>query len=183
MVAFTVTKTPEELRQIIALQQCNLPERLSEDERQKEGFVTVRHDLDILTRMHEKYPHAIAKDGDKVVGYALVMTKDFRDQIPVLIPMFAQIDGLVYKGKSLIKTPYFVMGQVCIEKAYRGKGVFRGLYHTLKEHLSPSFTLVVTEVAKRNPRSLNAHYQVGFEILSEYTSEIHEEWVIIGWGW
>ncbi len=57
------------------------------------------------------------------------------------------------------------------------------MYYKMKEQMLPYFTLLVTEVAKRNIRSLNAHYRVGFEILSEYTSEVNEEWVIVGWDW
>lgn len=183
MVRFVTTKTEEELRQIIALQQRNLSERLSEEEISKEGFVTVRHDLDILKKMHVTYPHAIAKDGDKVIGYALVMTKDFREHIPILVPMFAQIDQIIYQGKPLKETPYFVMGQVCVDKDYRGKGIFPGMYDTLKAQMSADFELVVTEVAQRNTRSLRAHKKVGFEVLKEYTAEDGEAWVIIGWDW
>ena len=183
MVRFVTTKTEGELRQIIALQQRNLPEHLSEEDIRQEGFVTVRHDLDILRNMHEAYPHAIAKEGDKVIGYALVMTKAFRAHIPVLVPMFAQIDQIIHQGKPLKETLYFVMGQVCIDKDYRGKGIFQGMYHTLKEQMSTDFALVVTEVAQRNTRSLRAHEKVGFAILKEYIAEDGEDWVIIGWDW
>ena len=183
MIQFVTTKTEDELRQIIALQQRNLPEHLSEEDIRQEGFVTVRHDLDILRKMHDAYPHAIAKAKDQVIGYALVMTKAFRDHIPVLVPMFAQIDQIVYKGKPLKETPYFVMGQVCVDKDFRGKGVFQGMYHMLKAQMSTEFALVVTEVAQRNTRSLRAHEKVGFEVLKKYTSEEGEVWVIIGWNW
>ena len=183
MVRFVTTKTEDELRQIIALQQRNLPERLSEEEISKEGFVTVRHDLNLLRKMHETYPHAIAKDGDKVVGYALSMTKDFREYIPILVPMFAQIDQIIHKGKPLKATSYFVMGQICVDKDYRGKGIFPGMYHTLKAQMSADFELVVTEVAQRNTRSLRAHEKVGFVVLKEYTAEDAEAWAIIGWDW
>jgi hypothetical protein len=54
---------------------------LSEDEIEVEGFVTVMHDFDILKKMNKACAHSIAKDGNKVAGYALAMTRDFRDEI------------------------------------------------------------------------------------------------------
>ena len=41
-----------ELEQILDLQQRNLPKNISQEEREKEGFVTVEHDLDLLRAMN-----------------------------------------------------------------------------------------------------------------------------------
>ena len=182
MIRFTVTNTLEELRQIITLQQRNLPEHLSEEDIRKEGFVTVRHDLGVLTKMHEAYPHAIAKDKEKVIGYALVMTKAFRDHIPILIPMFIQIDQIIYKGKSLQETPYFVMGQICIDKNYRGKGLMELLYGKHKEIYKSRFDFVITEISTSNQRSQKAHERIGFETIHTYRDEM-DEWAIVLWDW
>ena len=75
---------------------------------------------------------------------------------------------------------YYVMGQVCVAKAYRGKGVFDRLYAAHREHLRHRFDACVTEISVRNPRSLRAHARVGFEELERYR-DAADEWVVVIW--
>ncbi|MGB5700734.1 GNAT family N-acetyltransferase, partial [Muriicola sp.] len=129
-IEFTRVSRQEELAEILALQEQNLATNLTEKEIEKEGFVTVSHTLDLLSKMNAICPHIIAKDKGRVIGYALCMHPDFSREIPVLLSMFEQIGEVVPTEQS-----YLVMGQVCIDKAYRGKGIFRGLYKTMKRSL------------------------------------------------
>jgi len=177
MILYTSTSTQEELKQILVLQQLNLPHNISSPEREKEGFVTVHHDLDILTRMHNICPHTIAKDGEKVIGYTLCMHPQFGSDIPVLRPMFRQIEKALQDRPEVLNS-YIVMGQVCIDKAYRGQGVFRKLYEAMKAQVSPNFSKIITEVDSSNKRSLQAHYAIGFQLLKRYQSG-GQDWEII----
>ena len=180
MVEITQAKTDADLLGILALQQQNLAIHLSPEEVADQGFVTVVHNLDILRRMNNAGAHTIAKDGDRVVGYALTMLPQFRSDIPVLVSMFDRLDLMEWKGKSLLHTAYFVMGQVCVAKECRGQGVFDRLNQGLKDFNSARFELVVTEISRRNTRSLRAHERFGFQIMQEFTDEEHgEEWVIV----
>jgi ribosomal protein S18 acetylase RimI-like enzyme len=176
MLTYTLSTTEDELRQILELQQCNLPSFITEDERKKEGFVTVQHDFNLLKEMHFKCPHTLAKDGDTIVGYALSMHPDFGEHIEILRPMFAQIKEA--KNQYFDSATYMVMGQICIAKEYRKQGIFRNLYETMKTTLLSDYSAIVTEVDSNNERSLNAHYAVGFEDLGRYTSE-GKEWVLL----
>ncbi|MBL7783426.1 MAG: GNAT family N-acetyltransferase [Saprospiraceae bacterium] len=181
MVEITQAKNDADLQGILALQRKNLAVNLSPEEVADQGFVTVVHHLDILRRMNEAGAHTIAKDGDQVVGYALTMLPSFRTEIPVLMSMFDRLDEMEWNGKSLQDTAYFVMGQVCVAKEYRGQGVFDRLYQGLKDFNSDRFELVVTEISRRNTRSLRAHERFGFDIMEEFTDEENgEEWVIVG---
>ena len=128
---YRAAKYPEDITGIYQLQKKNLPGALSEEERISEGFVTVDHELDLLQRMNERSSHVVAVHNEEVIGYALTMLKDFRHDIPILIPMFDEIDTLVYRGQPLVSAPYFIMGQICIDAPSRGKGIFRGLYNEL----------------------------------------------------
>ncbi len=176
-IKYKVTTFVEELQQIINLQYNNLPSSISQTEKEKEGFVTVQHDIDILTKMHEQQPHIIAKHDNKVVGYALSMVQSFKNDIEVLQPMFAKIDTLLHGGIS-----YIVMGQICIDKTYRKQGIFKGLYHKMRSELSDQYDCLITEVASNNHRSLQAHYAIGFKDLLVYKScEI--TWHIVQWDW
>ncbi|GGW46841.1 GNAT family N-acetyltransferase [Arenibacter certesii] len=172
IVTTTCTKESE-LIQILSLQSKNSPENLSSGEKTQEGFVTVSHNLELLNRMNAVCPHIIAKDGAVVVGYALCMHPNFGLEIEILKPMIAEINSLLPPPD-----PYIIMGQICIDKSYRKKGIFRELYKTMKQTLPPQYKRIITEVDTSNPRSLNAHYAVGFTDLKTYVSGKHE-WKLI----
>ena len=183
MIRYETARTPSELQQILALQSANLPHVISKEERQKEGFVTVQHSPELLKSMNDHSPHIIAKDRQKVIGYSLTMDKVFGAQIPVLVPMFDQINGLLYKNKALSSIDYIVMGQVCIDKNYRGQGIFEGLYQRMKLEYAHRHPCVITEVDVLNNRSIRAHQKVGFDHLNTYTSPDEKKWVIMIWEW
>lgn len=165
MIHYTKSSTLEELKQILELQEKNLLQNLSEEERKAQGFVTVKHSLEILQKMHAICPHSIAKYNEKVIGYALSMTKDFALDIELLKPMFIEI------SKSVTDDTYITMGQICIDKEYRGLGVFRGLYQFMKTEIcSSKFSLIITEIDVKNARSIRAHKSVGFKKIKEYTT-------------
>jgi len=168
---YTTTTTKEELIQILSLQQMNLKSAVSDLEMQQEGFVTVRHNLDVLTRMNNACPHIIAKDGEKVVGYALSMTDDFKDEISVLRPMFTELENVNIQN-------FITMGQICVAKTHRKMGVFRGLYNAMKKASYPKYDAIITEVDATNSRSLGAHYAVGFEKICTYHS-LGQDWELI----
>lgn len=165
--------TVKELEQILELQQRNLFANVSEEERKKEGYVTVVHNFEILKKMNDVCSHIIAKDGEKVVGYALCMHPKFSGEIEVLIPMFREIDAVIPKDKK-----YLAMGQICVDKAYRKKGIFRKLYETMKAETQAEFVSIITEVDAKNIRSLNAHYAIGFKHLKTYSSG-GQDWELI----
>ena len=180
MVTFNTAKSDKDLLEILELQRINYPENLTDEEIKKEGFVTVKHDFDILKAMNERYQHAIAKYEDGVVAYALVMLQEFGKDIDILKPMFKKFNTLSYGGTPLQKISYVIMGQICVAKEFRGQSLVHGLYETLRSQLKKEFDLIITEVATRNQRSIKAHSKVGFELLNRYVSPDGEEWDIIG---
>ncbi|MEZ5039190.1 MAG: GNAT family N-acetyltransferase [Saprospiraceae bacterium] len=182
IITYDKARSAEDLRQILDLQQANLPKHISDQEQKEQGFVTVEHNFELLSSMYHVAPQIIARHEGQVIGYALVMLKSFADQIPVLIPMFEMLATLSYQNKAIDDYAYFVMGQVCVGKAYRGQGVFDGLYQAQKEHLSNTYDFVVTEVATRNTRSLRAHERLGFKTIHTF-KEPQEEWAIVLWDW
>jgi hypothetical protein len=175
-IIYKKAETTEELNQILALQEINSPEHISEEERIKEGFVTARHTFEILKQMNDVRAHSIAKQNNKVIGYALSMAKAFKNDIEVLRPMFENIEENIPQ-----QTNYIVMGQVCIDKNYRQQGVFKGLYHFMKSQMETDNDLIITEVDIKNTRSLNAHFAIGFKILYSYRSN-NQDWQILSWN-
>jgi hypothetical protein len=76
-IIFTTVSTPQEVQQILNLQAANHVSTVSPATAQEQGFVTVKHDPAVLQRMNLEAPSIIAKDGDLVVGYALVKPPEF----------------------------------------------------------------------------------------------------------
>jgi GNAT superfamily N-acetyltransferase len=165
---------------VLALQRANLRTRISPAQALQHGFVTVEHTRDILEQMHALGPSVVARSGGEVVGYALTMTAECRPLLPVLEPMFARCEELSYGGRRLVECGFYVMGQICVAEAQRGRGVFDALYEGHRTHFQGRYELLVTEISARNGRSLRAHARVGFRELIRFRDET-DDWVIVGW--
>jgi len=182
MIQITHASSTEDLQGILDLQLENHLTTLSLEEKKSQGFVTVRHSFEQLEELNKIAPHIIAKYENEVVGYILAMTKASRNLIPVLIPMFDQFDQLLYRGKSVSEYEYLVIGQVCVGKNQRGKGLFDQLYLAYKNAFSEKYSFAITEIALSNHRSLAAHRRVGFEVIDEFEDHT-QSWAIVAWDW
>jgi len=176
-ITYGVVTSDKELEQILKLQKENLFANVSDIERAAEGFVTVSHSFAILKQMNTACPHIIAKANDEVVGYALCMLKKFKEDVPLLKPMFDYLNSIL-EVNNLSDLRVIVMGQICIDKAYRKQGLFKGLYKKMASELKPNFDIVITEVNTKNTRSSAAHQSVGFEILDIHSAH-GEDWELI----
>jgi hypothetical protein len=76
----------------------------------------------------------------------------------------------------------YVMGQICVGKPWRARGVFDLLYQAHRRHLRAAYDCVATEVATRNTRSMSAHERVGFTVLERYR-DATDEWALLRWDW
>lgn len=183
-MTITTVQSEADVQGILTLQQTNLRKNVPLDVQLDQGFVTVEHDPMVLTRMNQAAPSVIAKDGDRVVGYALTMLPEFRSDIPELLPLFALIDSLTYQSKPLSEYPYYVMGQVCVADGYRGQRLFDRMYQHHRDVYSDRFQILITDISANNTRSLKAHARVGFESIHEfYDSTLGETWVVVLWDW
>jgi ribosomal protein S18 acetylase RimI-like enzyme len=172
MIEYKSTSSSKEIEEIILLQRENLFENVSEQERVSQGFVTVKHTFDQLLDWHQNKPHTIAVLEGHVVGYSISMLRKYRTEVPVLVPLFDTIDQNIKPNLN-----YMVMGQICIHKDYRGKGVFRGLYEKMQASCR-DYDWIVTEVDTSNLRSIHAHRAIGFRELISYKSD-GQTWSLI----
>jgi ribosomal protein S18 acetylase RimI-like enzyme len=187
MLLATTVSSEMELSKILQLQQKYLVGKIDNDEMQSQGFLTVQHTPELLQQMHSLAPSIVIKDGEEVVAYALVMLRECRYLVPALLPMFNTLDNIEYQhvehqGKPLNEFSFYVMGQICVAKEYRGKGLFDMLYHKHREVYQPQFDFIVTEVATRNTRSMRAHERVGFKNIHTYRDEL-DHWAVVLWDW
>lgn len=177
-----IVRGRRDLQQILALQRENLTPALSSEEARTQGFVTVEHDLATLERMHALAPSIVARDGERLAGYALAMPLAAQADVPILASLFQLLGTLTWRGRPLPELSHYVMGQVCVAKDYRGRGVFDALYEGHRAEYAARFDLLVTEIATRNTRSLRAHERVGF-VPIHYHADHVDDWVIVGWDW
>ena len=183
MINYTTANTVTDLEAILRLQKDNLRRGLTEEVIQSQGFVTVEHSLDQLKKLNDIEKHLIAKDGDKVIGYVLAMTEESKYEIPMLIPMFDFFSKLTYLDKLISDHHFIVVGQVCIDKEYRGQGIFDKCYQEYKKDYKGKYDFAITDIASSNTRSLKAHKRIGFKEIHTYQGHDNVEWVIVLWDW
>jgi ribosomal protein S18 acetylase RimI-like enzyme len=183
MINYTRSCTEADLFGILRLQQANLAHNLPDEEIQTQGFVTVVHSLEDLAGLNDTEAHVIAKDGDKVIGYLLAMTKKSQFDIPILVPMFEKFNEVKFRDQFISAYNYIVVGQVCIDKSYRGQGIFDKCYYSYRNYFKNRYDFAITEIDSKNIRSLNAHRRVGFSTINKYQDGNGREWVIVLWDW
>lgn len=176
MIKYVRVSSDQQLHQILEIQSRALKQNVTLEEQISEGFITVPHTFKILKEMNDVCAHCLAIDENRIVGYALVMLQSHRDLMDVLIPMFESADRLIPDKK------YLVMGQICVDKPYRRKGIFKGLYNFYQAEFSDQYDCLFTEVATLNKRSLQAHSAVGFEILETQETD-GTSWELVCWHW
>ena len=164
------------------LQQLNLRKNLNESTASAQGFLTAEYTLEYLKEMNDASPSIIAKDGDKVVGYALVATKEVRNGHDLMADLFNVIDTKTYKGQLLKEVNYVVVGQLCVAEAYRGQGLVKRLYDYYRDCLASEYEYLITDVAQANTRSLNAHKKSGFQVIDTLVYG-GIGWDIVLWDW
>jgi GNAT superfamily N-acetyltransferase len=180
VIALDIASTDAHFAQILELQRLNHAGGLSPEVQAQDGFVYAEHTVPLLRRMAAELPQAVALADDAVVGYCLALPLSLRAELPSLAPMFDQFARCVYRGRPLTAVPFFVGGQVCVDRAYRGRGLIGRLYDHVRRLAPPEYELCVTEIAVRNQVSLRAHERLGFEPIATY-SDGREDWVIVGW--
>jgi len=183
MIRYKRVTTEDELAGILKLQKQNLVPALTEEEIRSQGFVTVSHSFDSLRQLNDIESHIIAKDDDRVIAYLLAMTKESRFLVPVLQPMFDLFRTIFFAGKAVVDFHYLVVGQVCVDKAYRSKGILDQCYTFYKERFQKRYDFAITEIAAHNLRSLAAHKRIGFQEVHRHLAPDGVEWVVVLWDW
>jgi GNAT superfamily N-acetyltransferase len=182
MLKATMVTTENELVQIYRLSQQNLKQHLDKSTQQKEGFVTWLYSIELLQKMHRLSPSIIVKDEDRVVAYALTTLKESKAFHPDLETMFRNLESVQYKNKPLSSYRFYCMGQICVAKGYRGKGIVAMLYQKHKEVYGRQYDFLLTEISTSNLRSLKAHEKIGFQTIYTY-KDAKDEWDVVLWNW
>jgi hypothetical protein len=183
MPEYSIAQTEEELNGIHSLLERNLAINVPDEVEDKEGFLTVAYSLDDLKRMHDTEPGIIAKDKDTVIAYVLALNPAIGKDFPVLTPLLDLFDQIIYDGKPVSAYTYLIIGQACIEKNYRGKGVFKKIYAAYNDRFMDKYDFAISEIATRNKRSMSAHSRIGFIPVHEYTGPDGVQWTVVILDW
>lgn len=169
-----------ELIEIKNLQNKNLKENISIKEKQSEGFLTANYTLEFLKKLNNKTPAIIIKN-EKVVGYAIAASKEVAKEHKLLNNLVYNFDKQLIDGNLLSNQSYIVVGQLCIEKKYRGFDYVKKLYSFFKDTYS-TYRYCVTAVDIKNVRSLKAHKKCGFIKIGELKLNNNPGDIIL-WDW
>lgn len=180
MIKFERALTDESLLRILDLQKRNLKKNLSGAEKESQGFVTAEHTFEQLKKINEAEPCVIITDNGHVIAYAIAMLENAVKDMPVFDELFSTVAILTYKNRPMTSYKYIFVGQLCIDKNYRGQGLVEKLYAFYKEELKSKYDFAVTDISEYNPRSLKAHQKSGFEVIHNfYDSFTDSNWHIV----
>jgi GNAT superfamily N-acetyltransferase len=182
MLKAGLANTESDLRQILSLQARNLKQNISAHEKATEGFLTMQFSIEMLQQLHDIAPSVVVRDEDDIIAYAIVLLKDGRKAYPDLENMFLHIETLSWNGKPVYDYKYYVMGQICVDKNYRGQQVFSMLYNKHRELYKDRFDFIITEISTSNHRSIRAHDKTGFQKIHTYRDYM-DEWNVVLWDW
>ena len=96
--------------------------------------------------------------------------------------MIKNLQTVKYKERPLLSYNFYLMGQICIHKNYRGKGLFSLMYEEHKNRYSDQYEFLLTEIITSNKRSIKAHEKVGFREIHRYNDSMGE-WSLVVWNW
>jgi hypothetical protein len=152
---------------------------LSEEEKRKWGFVSLGTSPEILKEIIEKEGLFVAKEGNKLIGYLIVMEVETAKNVPFFGPLINYIQNIKINNKYLSDYKYCIIAQICISKEFRGSGLLEKLYSYIKNKLSTKYEIGVGEINAINFRSLAAHInKIGFKVIGEYSFQ-NEKWYVV----
>lgn len=155
----------DELRQVAELSRLNSEDHITKDIKEAQGYTSWKYTFEDLKALHEVTPSVVVKDGDKVVGYLLVLVRASAAVYEPLVEAIQLFEDRFHKGKPLLSYNVYFLGQTCIDINYRGQGLLRKLYQFHKDNFESGFDFALSAIARDNPKSLAVHTKLGFRTL------------------
>jgi hypothetical protein len=147
---------PQDYSAILRLQSENFIGNLSPKER-PEGFLSAEFTPRQVAEIAEDLGTTIASVAGSVVAFLCAFRREFNHGSRVIAKMLESYDRVEFEGKALSSYNSYIYGPVCIDRAYRRRGLLRGLYEAQKQELAGRFEVGVAFVSRSNPHSLNSH--------------------------
>lgn len=149
--------TMDELDGVMALLRANHADNLGEAER-RDGFVTTNMSPEQLAALiAEENGVTVARDGDRVVAFALAAPWAFWSRWPFFRNMIRILGNYRFDGVTLTEDNSYQYGPVCVDRDYRGQGIFERVFAASLRTMEERYPIMVTFVNQANPRSYAAH--------------------------
>jgi hypothetical protein len=147
---------PDDYPGICELAAANYEQNLSPTDRQQ-GFISAKYTLQQIADIASDLGIIVARDNDRVVGFACASRLNSDDQPSIVKNMIAEFDRIGFQGRLLADYKIFLYGPACLGLAYRGRGLLRELYQGIKREVTGKYDLGSAFIDEDNPRSLKAH--------------------------
>jgi hypothetical protein len=148
--------TVDDYPAILRLQSANHIRNLSIDER-RQGFLSAEFSPAQVAAMAQDLGITVAVSAGEAVGFLCAFRKEFNHGSPVIAKMLDSYDRVEFQGRRLRAYESYIYGPVCIDRAFRGKRLLRGLCEAQLHALAGRFDLGVAFVSRDNPHSFDAH--------------------------
>lgn len=160
---------PADIPAVLALHSRFHSDTIAPEDR-KDGFVTTPFTEELLAVLIEKEGGLfLTEDGTRLAGYAMAASWEFCSRWPLFRHMIAHLGDCSYQNTRLTTQNSYQYGPVCLDKPYRGQGVFPELFRFALAAMAETYPYMVTFVNKANPRSLKAHEKLGLHRLKEFS--------------
>ena len=152
----TITQaTVQDIPAVLALLKANHADNVAD---KSNGFVTTNiTEEQMAALILNENGVTIAKDGDKIVAFALATSWKFWSVWPFFVNMIKELPKFSFEGESLSTENTYQYGPVCVDSAYRGSGVFEQVFAASLASMKDRYPLMATFINMVNPRSYAAH--------------------------
>jgi len=178
---------PEDFPQIVELQNKNLASALDDLSRQ-DGFLSTAYSLEQFEQMNNSICVIVGVDTNaeeasqgyeaKVQAYICAITKELCMNFRYPSLLISLCDELLYKGKPLSSYRYYLSNPICIDKGFRGTGVYTEICNHLAQFTVPDYDIAIGFISSANYRHLRAVRKLNVEIVGKFVAD-GEEFVII----
>lgn len=168
----------DDFEKMVQLQNKYLKSVLSTEE-QANGFLSVAFTADQFRAMDKDLCIAVCSDDqDQLRGYLCSSTPQFNQQFPLLASMINRFPHIQYRNKPVSTYHSFLTGPGCVDKKFRGQGIYLNLYQKLFEMIPPEYEIALTMISDDNPRSLNGSKNSGREVLGQFEFNGKLFWIL-----
>ena len=154
---------------ILSLQEKYLFRNLTDEER-KSGFVTTPFTVNQIEEIIKQNGIFVAdNENDVIIAYAFAGSWKYFEQWEIFNFMVSRFPKLSFHGREITTENSFQYGPVCIDKAYRGKGLLNLIFEEMRIEFFKKYPISVTFINKVNEISEKAHTKkLGWVIIDEF---------------
>jgi RimJ/RimL family protein N-acetyltransferase len=152
-----------DIQEIMHLNNKYLIQNLT-DAQKRTGYLGKKYSQWELERIILDKEIIIAMDKNKIAGYYLIGRKDDAGTAPY--ERNKAIELLINGEVTPDKIAWPCM--VCIDDAYRGRGLFGAMLQALMQAVQEKYVYVLCSIAEQNIVSIKAHLKNGWELINTF---------------